>query len=371
EAGGRRARLPRPGGQRRRVGEAVPARGLRRGASRAGRRPAAARPTCRRASGPPRRSALDHADGLEARDAGRQAGPVHDPHHGVDVLVGVGLLLCQALAAAGQGDHAALLELAAQVAAPRGAHRGVPAEPAPGPVAGRAEAALHRARAADEHPAGPPHVAGHEHRLPDLRVARRELGVAGGERARGALAVHQQPRALAVDDVLLLLGDVVGDVVDELQAQLRPRPAEHGLERLTHLHRQELAVREAEVRRGPHRAQVRLPLGRVDRRAGELPVGQADAVALRHALEPAQVVVADLVAEAARAAVDQYRDVALLEAERRGGPAVLDALDELDLDEVVARAHGAALVGAAPARQLADELRPGAVDAPVGLALLD
>src|SRR5690606_5198976 len=173
--------------------------------------------SCGRGESAPAGSPLDHAERPQARDARRQSGAVHDVHHGVDVLVGVGLLLGQALAAVRERDDAALLQLAAQVAAPGGAHRGVPAQPATGAVARRAEAALERPRSPDQHPARPTHVAGHEDRLPDVGVARRQLGVPGGERARGALAVDEEGGPLAVDLVLLLLRDVVRDVVDELE----------------------------------------------------------------------------------------------------------------------------------------------------------
>src|SRR5690606_3690169 len=83
-------------------------------------------------------------------------------------------------------------------------------------------------------------------RGPEVGVARRQLGVPGGERARGALAVDEEGGALAVDLVLLLLRDVVRDVVDELEAQPRPRPLEDGLERVPDLHGEQLPVGEPE-----------------------------------------------------------------------------------------------------------------------------
>src|SRR5205807_7114788 len=83
-----------------------------------------------------------------------------------------------------------------------------------GAVARRAERAGHAAGLSHQHPARPPHVAGNNDRLPDRAVLRRHLGMAGRKSARGALAVHPNALLLALDRVLLELGDVVADVVD-------------------------------------------------------------------------------------------------------------------------------------------------------------
>ena len=87
-----------------------------------------------------------------------------------------------------------------------------------------------------------------------------------------------------------------------------------------------------------------LALGALDRGAGQLPVGQVDAVLGRDVAEFAQGVVADLVAQAAGAGMDHHADAALLQAHDRGGLVVEDLVDHLDFEEVVARAERAALV---------------------------
>ena len=56
-----------------------------------------------------------------------------------------------------------------------------------------------------------------------------------------------------------------------------------------------------------------------------------------------QVVAADAVAQAARSGVDQDRELALSQAESRGGLRIVDALDRLQLEEVVAGAESAEL----------------------------
>ena len=78
--------------------------------------------------------------------------------------------------------------------------------------------------------------------------------------------------------------------------------------------------------------------GGVDGRAGQFAVGQFDAV-LRGGLDHAsEEVGADLVAEAAGAAVNGDEDVAFADAEGLGGFGVVDFDDLLDFEVVVAGA---------------------------------
>src|SRR5206468_12758878 len=100
--------------------------------------------------------------------------------------------------------------------------------------------------------------------------------------ARGSLAMDPHAAATAVDGVLLELGDVVCDIVDEAHAQLLPRAPEEPFEDLARLPHQELAIAPGEVGRGAHGADVVDPLGAVRGRAGELAVGQIDPVLLRN-----------------------------------------------------------------------------------------
>ena len=85
----------------------------------------------------------------------------------------------------------------------------------------------------------------------------------------------------------------------------------------------------------------------------------------------AHVVGAHLVAEPARARVDQDRDLALAQAELLRGRAVDQLLDALDLDEVVARADRAELAGAPLARPRRDVPGVGALEAALGLGRAD
>ena len=86
-------------------------------------------------------------------------------------------------------------------------------------------------------------------------------------------------------------------------------------------------------------------------------------------VHPLHVVGADLVAEAARAGVDQDRDLALAQAEGLGDRRVDDPLHRLHLDEVVARAHRAELARAALLGALGHPLGLGAGERPSGFGV--
>jgi hypothetical protein len=69
---------------------------------------------------------------------------------------------------------------------------------------------------------GPTHVSGNQHRLTDMPIGLRYLGVTRRERSRRALAMDPNTFGLPENLVFLQLGDIVGHVVDELHAQLLP-----------------------------------------------------------------------------------------------------------------------------------------------------
>ncbi len=178
---------------------------------------------------------------------------------------------------------------------------------------------------------------------PTSLYSARDVGAAGAERARGALAVHAHRALLPVDAVHLAFGDVVRHVVDQLHAEPLPARAEDLLEGRADLVQHHLPVGEGEVAGAGHGREVLAGLRRAERRAGELPVGQLDPGARRHARHPAHVVGADLVAEPARAGVDHHHHLAGADAEGARGPLVEHVRDDLDLEEVVARAEAADL----------------------------
>src|SRR5439155_1401896 len=152
---------------------------------------------------------------------------------------------------------------------------------AAGAVTAGAERLGHGARGAEEEERVASHVARDDDRLPEWAEVGGEGRVARTEGTGRALAVDADAAGAAPDDVLLELRDVVTDVVDEAEAEIGGSEAERLAEGPLGEPVHDLAVRPGEVRRPRHGAEVLPPLGRVERHAGELPVGDLDAVA-RH-----------------------------------------------------------------------------------------
>src|SRR5262249_40453648 len=107
----------------------------------------------------------------------------------------------------------------------------------------------------------------------------------------------------------------------------------------------------------------------LDGSTGELAVRQRDTVLLGHAAEHRERVVADLVAQAARAGMDHDADHVLLEPIDPGYVGVKDMIDDLDLEEVISGAQGTALFRAASEGVVADAIRLRLRDASLGLGV--
>jgi hypothetical protein len=216
------------------------------------------------------------------------------------------------------------------------AQRLVAAHHPAGAVAGGTERAT--AFGTGQHVGEGAHRAGDQHRLAGGAQVGWQVRVAGWQRPGGALALHAQQHRFPVHLVGFHLRQIVGDVVDKVQ----PGASRLG-ENLPGGMREHVPVGAAVVGRGRHRAQVATSLRGADRDAGELAVGHGYPVPGHGPLHDAHVVAADLVAETPGAAVNHDTDLALGQAEplRRGG--IVDLLDCLHLEEVVARAQAAHL----------------------------
>ena len=201
----------------------------------------------------------------------------------LDVLVGRRLLFGQALPASARGDDA----LARPV---RGRSAGLAAcltaavrlitRPAPWQVVPNVCSMLPGWPTSTQlaRPMSPGMITG----WPIWRYCSRHLGVARRETPASRPCDARRPSSSAPSTVVLLhLGDVVGHVVDQVHLQRFPRAAEELGEDLAGLPHQQLPVAPGEVGRGTHRAEVLLALRAVDRGAGQLPVGQLDAVLRR------------------------------------------------------------------------------------------
>src|SRR5207237_9047327 len=115
-------------------------------------------------------------------------------------------------------------------------------------------------------------------RLSDRAVKSWNLRVMGRERPCRALAMDPDPLALAADGVLLELGDVVADVINQVHLQLLPRAAEDFREDLAGLMRQALPVAPGKVGRRTHGRDIALTLRTVDRTARQLAIGQRNVI---------------------------------------------------------------------------------------------
>ena len=153
--------------------------------------------------------------------------------------------------------------------------------------------------------------------------------------------------ALAAHLVLFDLGHIMGDVVDLEQVRVAHLAAQHFLEGLATLVGQHLTVRPGVVGRGLHGGQIILPLGAAHGHTDQLAIGQHDVVTAHLLLEAIDIICTDLMAEAARAAMDLHAYLAGEEAERFGGLGVEHLVDDVDLAEVVAGPQGADLVAPA------------------------
>ena len=267
----------------------------------------------------------------------------------------------------GHGDHAAGFEFLVNAPLAGLGDGGRPAHGPSGPVAGRAERALHAAGLADENPRRPAHVPGDDDRLADFLVYGRQFLVPGREGPRRPFAVDPELLGLPVNGVFFQLGDVVGHVVQEFHAQVFPRLAEHAGEHLARLLHQQLPVAEPVVGGRPHGSDIAPALRALGRGAGELPVGEFDAVLFVRVAELDQGVVAHLIPQPAGAGVDHHADHVFFKAEHAGDFRVDDGIDDLHFHEVIAAAQRAALLAAALDGVRRHVVRHRVLNAAVGL----
>src|SRR5271170_433339 len=167
------------------------------------------------------------------------------------------------------------------------------------------------------------------------------------ERAGRALAMDTQAPRLAVDYVLFEFRDVVAYVIDQRHAELALANRKGTEKSLLGQMHHDLPIAPGEVRSRRHRAEIRLTLRRFDRHRRELPVGQLDCVIAHRLADQAQIVVAGLMTEAARAGMNQHHHLPEFDAERARGFGVVDFVDAAALEEMISRAERTELFVAA------------------------
>src|SRR6185437_7472382 len=151
---------------------------------------------------------------------------MYDLDHIIDILVRLGLLLRESLAALRPSNDAACFQFLIDAPAGRVLDGGGAAHGAARAVAGGAKGFLHAARLTDQHPTRASHIAGDDDRLADFAIDERHFGMSRRKRSRRPLAMHPHLFALAVDDMFLELGDIMADIVDEIHLQFLPRATE-------------------------------------------------------------------------------------------------------------------------------------------------
>jgi len=129
------------------------------------------------------------------------------------------------------------------------------------------------------------------------------------ERACRAFAMHADFAFLAANRVGFEFGDVMRDVIHQIQLQIAWRTLQNLLERLTNPMRNDLPIRKRIIRRARHRGKIAFAFRRTQRRAAKLFIGQFDAVFRGSTQHVSQRVVADLIPQAARAGMHRHRDM--------------------------------------------------------------
>ena len=137
--------------------------------------------------------------------------------------------------------------------------------------------------------------------------------------------------------------EIVGDVEDEVESEISRCGPQCRRERLPSFVREDVPVRPCEVRCRRHRTEVGPPFSRNGRDTGELTIGHRDAVPSHRGTHQLELILAGLMTESSAPAVDHHGERAGSEPEglRRAG--VEDAIDDLDLEEVIPGAERAKL----------------------------
>src|SRR5271166_2014279 len=142
--------------------------------------------------------------------------------------------------------------------------------------------------------------------------------MARAEGAGGTLAMHADKSLATIHSVLFEFGDVMADVVHKLEAQFSRRNRERFQESLLGDVHHYLPIAPGKVRGGGHGSEISLPFRRADRNRGELAIGQIDFVTSHRANNKLKIVIAGLMAQAARTRMDQNRNLTEFESQPIG-----------------------------------------------------
>jgi len=152
----------------------------------------------------------------------------------------------------------------------------------------------------------------------------------------------------------------VGDVVNLVEIEARDLSGQCLFKGLADTVCQHLTVGKGEIGRAGHGVKILLPFLGFKGRAYQLAVGKLDAVVAHCLLKTGDIILADLVAEAARAAMDLHYRLVGEQSQTLGHGLIKNLGNPVDLNEVVARAESANLVTATLPCLMRNVLRVGA-----------
>src|SRR5581483_1326838 len=315
------------------------------------------------APGPGGSSSLDDPHRKQASHLAGQSSLVNHLDHFVHVFIRFGHLLEDAITGFAFDDNTLLFQLLLDLPRVASPFRRRPAEQPARSVTDAAESLPHRAFRPHQHPGRCAHATRDEHRLPDRAVRLRDLAVARRVSAGCALPMHQHVALLAVYLVALLLGDIVADVVDQIETAITPKNFQERMAQRVH---DSLTVRPSEVGGGPHGPEISLSLRRLNRHTSKLPVAHVDVVLSHGRIHIGQKIGANLVAQSAGPAMNQNHDLVFFESQDSRGFRKVDFIDVLNFEEVVAAAQRAELRPATPLRTVRHLAWVGALESPSG-----
>ena len=155
------------------------------------------------------------------------------------------------------------------------AQRLMAAHRAPCAVACGTERKLHALLRPGQYVRSSAHAAADQHRLTGIPQLARQIGMPRSEGARGTLAMHVEFFRAPVHLVFFHFAGVVRHVIQQRQPRLRQHLVEYLGEYRSRQVGEYLAVGQRAIDRRAHRAEIVLSERRIDRRTGQLAVGQA------------------------------------------------------------------------------------------------
>src|SRR3972149_1493287 len=289
---------------------------------------------------------LDDDQRTQPGDLASNASGMDRFHHLVDILIRSRRFLCQTRQRSSFDDDAAGFQFTSQPVAADFAFRLRAAHHPPGAVTGGAPGALHAVGGANQHPGGGAHAARHQHRLSNGTVNIRQFRGAGTKGTRSTFAVHAHLDALPIHLKGLDLAHVVGDIIYLVKLPILYLTCQSLFKSIPGRVGQQLAIAEGVIGRSAHGCQIIPPFRAVERRTHQLAVWQRNAVTMHCALHVVDIISTNLVAKAARTAMDLQGQTTFLQSHGLGSGQVKDLVDDIHLNKVVASSQCAQLTQA-------------------------